>query len=1545
MKRGKVAKAIALCLGSAVLLTVAAVVYLPRTAWGREKIRGAIEDALNGTFAGRVSIGRIDGLIFSGATIHDIVITDSAGAPFINAPLVRARWALGDLWARRVILSDVRAERPVIVLDKLPGQRWNWDKILFPDTASKPRTSDARQFGDWVELKNVHLVDATLTARSPYEVPSGLSATARDSIIALALAGELRPVVRAVPGGYQRVTVLERTTMTAPYVRIKLPGETSQLFRIASGSAIVKPFHPPALDLRNIQGTMQVDTDSLWFRNLAATLPASNATVSGMYNITSGDTRIEATAPTVATSDWRWLVPLLPEGGTGAIDVVRYVSVGTSSTVRLQDLSLALEEARLRGLADFSFVGDEMKLNDVNIAMSGLDTRLLHRLMPDVTLPRSGVLEGTLTARGLLTAATIDANLRFADREAGLLAARANGIVGTDAGAVVMRNLRVDLSPVPVTLASLALQPLGGRIGGRLLVDGRTDGWIDTRMNLVHVVNGLDSHIDGTTRVNIAGSEPLVDARLRFSPLSLPAMARFAPGLDLRGDATGTLTLRGALSDMGVNAALRVDSAGGVLVAGRFGVPERGPSHANVVLTIDSLDLQRLTPTSLKTKLVGYATIDARGSSVETLDGRVVVDLRASEIDRLTVDTVALVAEARDGLVTLDTLMLRIGGAIGAGSGTFGLRQDRPGRLVARIHLDSLQRLRPYLPGDTALVAQTQAAIARSLRRQRSDSLALARRTQVERLARGLPPLALRVTAPQPVRADSLAGEVTIALTLQGWLRDISGTGSLEARNLFASGTSAASVSLRPSFSHILTDSSEAHFAGNANGIIASGFNVDSLDMEAGYRWRRATLATGTGNLAINLHLLDSTAVTIVGALQLDATRYAARVDSTVLQLPSSRWANLYPWRASWADGKFVVDSLALVTSGDARLQLDAAIDTAGLTNVTLAIRNTQLWDLADLAQAVSPVDGRVSADLYVDGPATAPKISFLAAVRDVVYDSLPLPEFRARMTYDSSRAEAYAEVRRPGQQPNARATATIPINLALTGSPKRLLNLPMIGEIRLDSLPLDIVPALSAAVTDLRGETRGLVTVRGTLPDKLTFDGTMTLRNGEMTLAAVELPLRDIAGDLRFRGDSVVIDSVLVHSGDGTVRVSGGVGLRVLTNPLFDMKMVARNARILDGKQGRLSALADLTLTGPYDGATLEGSLRVRDGVYRIAEPTRTVAALDANDPAVLGAIDSTEAANSGLVVAPSSFVRGLKTSVVARIDRDVWVRNQEANVEIFTDGELAVAVNPVTGGVTLDGIIATERGQYEFLNKRFNIVRGSATFIGTSDLNPLLQAVAEIPVRPAGQQALAIRLNIAGTLLEPSLSLDSDAQPPIPQTDLISYVAFGNSSGGIISQSGSGLAGGGTGGGGIAGAAGAFFGRQISTLALGELLNSVKGSATRFLSADVLNITPTGNAPELGNFASGVSGYLLATRIEFGRYFGTQSYVELSLSPSLRSSSDNPTFYGTGLRWEYRMPRNMRLETSYGPRFLLESQTLAPTRPRGIDNIGVFLSREWKW
>jgi translocation and assembly module TamB len=1535
--------------GSALLLAVAAAALLPRTVWGREKIRAAVESALSAQFAGRVRIGTIDGPLWSRATVHDVVISDSSGAPFINAPLITATWTFGDLWNKRVILDNVRAERPVIVLDRLPGKRWNWDAILFPDTTARPRSS-AAQFGDWVELRNVQLIDATLTSRSPYIVEPWRSVAARDSLLALAVAGKLRAVVREVPGGYQRVTVLEHVTLTAPYARIKYPEQRIQQFDIAHGSAIVRAFHPPALDLRDVAGRVYVNADSVWFRDVTAVLPNSRAALSGSYNLLSGDASVVASSPSLVTDDWLWLAPMLPKGGTGRIGDVRYALRGASSDITLRGLELALERARLSGTIDFGFDKDDTRFNDVNVRLRALDTRLVHRLLPDVTPPRQGILTGTLVARGPLTGATVDGSFQFADAKAGPLSVRIRGVAGSMGSAVAARNLRLDIAPLPVTLASPALAELGGRVGGVVTVNGRTDGWLSSTLALVHTVDGRKSFINGLARVNITGAEPSVDAALRFSPLSLASFGRYAPDLDLRGSASGTVTLRGMLSSMAIDTRAQVESAGGVRVTGRFGVPERGAAFADVVVLADSLDVQRIIPSAIATRLVGTATVRASGNSAATLQGRVVVNLRGSSVDKVRIDTLTMLADARDGLLHLDTLMVRVGGAVGTGSGTFGLRENRRGDLNLLITIDSLQQLREYLPGDSALISPTPAAIARSLRRQRADSLALARRTEVERAALGLAPIALKITPPSSIRGDSLAGRAALKLTLHGWLRDISGTGALDASALFVNGTTVEQIALLPTWQHILTDSSSAQLRGAARGITVSGYAMDSLRVVSGYEWRRNTLSSGRGDLALDLHLIDSSRVAMNGALLIDSTQYLARVDSTRLVLPASRWANTRPWRALWSQGRFVIDSLSLETEGDSRLQVDAAVDTAGTTNVTMAIRNTQLRDLADLAQTVSPLDGRVSADLYVDGLASDPKISFLAAVRDVMYDSLALPEIRARMNYKAQQAVGYAEVRRPGQQPNARADATIPVNLALSGvTGSRMLEQPIAADIRLDSLPLDILPALNTSVTGVKGETVGRVKVTGTLPDRLSFDGDLRLRKGEAFVVANEVALREMAGDVHFRGDSMIVDSVRAQSGDGFVRITGGVGLKKATNPVFDLKLVARNARVLDGARGRIRGLADLTLTGPYTGATIAGSLRVRDGVYHLQEPARATQVLNANDPAVLGAVDSTEALQLGLVVPVSDFVRGLTTEVVARVDRNVWVRSADANVEIFTDGELKVAVNSLTGGVTLDGIVATERGQYQFFQNRFNIVRGSATFIGSSDLNPLLQAVAEVRIRQAAQSELAIRLNIGGTLVRPRLSLESDAQPPIPQTELISYLAFGTSSGSLLTQGGAGASGVSSSG-VLSGTTKALLNNQLLPMALGTILNQAGGNLGRTLGADVLTITPTNVASELLNSnLAGATRFLFGSEIEYGRYFGTQSYLVLKLVPSglasLGGTAEEGAAFPLGLRWEYRLAKGYRFETSFGPRFLLQGQTLQTRAPNALKNFGLFLSREWKW
>ncbi len=201
--------------------------------------------------------------------------------------------------------------------------------------------------------------------------------------------------------------------------------------------------------------------------------------------------------------------------------------------------------------------------------------------------------------------------------------------------------------------------------------------------------------------------------------------------------------------------------------------------------------------------------------------------------------------------------------------------------------------------------------------------------------------------------------------------------------------------------------------------------------------------------------------------------------------------------------------------------------------------------------------------------------------------------------------------------------------------------------------------------------------------------------------------------------------------------------------------------------------------------------------------------------------------------------------------------------------------------------------------------------------------------------QQALNIQLLIGGTALKPKLTLGSDAQPPISQSDLLSYLAFGSESGSLLQFGGSSVSGG-TAGGGLVGASAALATKQLTGIVLGVALNEIKGQAGRRLGADVLNITPTNIPGEFGG-SSYAKTLLNGTELEFGKYFTTATFVGLNLQASS----------APGFRIEHRFGLNsgLSLESTLQPRYFLTEPTLAPQDFKKANAFGLFLVRRWKF
>ena len=75
------------------------------TDWGRERMRRIAQNFLQEqATGGRVRIGRITGNLLTGMTVHDFVITDTLGKPFIAVRRITGEYTIAD--AKQYLAHD-----------------------------------------------------------------------------------------------------------------------------------------------------------------------------------------------------------------------------------------------------------------------------------------------------------------------------------------------------------------------------------------------------------------------------------------------------------------------------------------------------------------------------------------------------------------------------------------------------------------------------------------------------------------------------------------------------------------------------------------------------------------------------------------------------------------------------------------------------------------------------------------------------------------------------------------------------------------------------------------------------------------------------------------------------------------------------------------------------------------------------------------------------------------------------------------------------------------------------------------------------------------------------------------------------------------------------------------------------------------------------------------------------------------------------------------------------------------------------------------------
>jgi translocation and assembly module TamB len=1282
----------------------------------------------------------------------------------------------------------------------------------------------------------------------------------------------------------------------------------------------------------------------------------------------------------------RETVPELPPGASASgvvrLDGFPSRAVHVDGDVALDDPASGLSGIGATGGVVFD---DEIRFDDFFVRADPLQVDLVRGWLPD--LPPGGTITGTARLDGVPARfLEVEASLAHHDDALGTSRVQATGGIGLGEP-TVFRRFDVRLEPLRMELVRAFAPdlPLAGSLSGVATLDGSPESRIAIRGDLVHEEAGERSHVVGSAEVETGpGGWAAIDARVE--PLSLNVAGRFIPEAGLRGSVEGRIQASGALADVRLDVDLRAADGGEIRALGTLDLaaPQTG---YDIETRLRDFDLAAVTwRAPAETDLTGAITARGRGLEPETMSATIAADLNESGVDDLRADQVRIRLALAGGLATVDSSLIRLGGAEAVLDGSFGLVEGRTGVLAFEVAIDSLHGFAAWLPGaDTAVVIAPEAQAdpgdpippspvdivppapvvavlndrprhfvapdgaqvtvnTTRVRRgiEREDRDVGARPPGTDRMgtpiagARPVPPDTMPPTSPAPplVPADSLAGSLHAAGTLRGNVDRFDLDGGALVENLVYQGTWVGAGEASFSIADFGTSTPAIALDAEVTDVRTADLTFDRVSVRGDFRGSR-----GEGAGAAVLHAVadDDTEYRADLDFTLSLERDELRFADLSLRFDTVTWRTTRPGIVSWAGDAITLADVDIVSDAGGRITLDGRLPVDGSGDLEVVIEELEIEQIVAMLQREEEAEGRLNLDARVRGTLADPTLTGTFRLDDARFDDEVVPDTRATFTYAARELTANAELSHEGRL-LVLAEASLPVDLALQPDiVPRLLPGELAIDLRADSLPVEAVPFFADIVDDVHGHARGDLEIRGTFENPVVT-GAIDLDLGSLRVVPLEVRFVDVAGTLTFEGGVARVDSLIAYS-RGPIRMTGEIGLATFAEPTFALDIEARDALVMDTDDATLVIDADIAIGGSLEAIEVTGDVRTRRGVIyipRLADLGATsVVSLTA--PATFHRLETAFLEERRALERERPLVDRLITEIGVQIDRDVWLRSTEANVEIYTPpevGPLQIRLNGPQGALGLEGTINTDRGEYEFMSRRFDLTRGSVSFAGEPDLDPILQIAAEHEVRLPGREAFDIRVLLGGTLREIEIVLESTAQPPIAQTDLLSYLAFGRDASSLLDRQGSGLSGQGGDAGELVGNVAGLATQQLTTIALEVLVSDLEADMMRELGVDVFRITPADLPPDM--FTGRYTDLLRGTEIEAGRYVSPNLFVAGQVTTGLTRP---------GVRFEYATPFGVEWLASWKPQWMPQEPTLTERDPRRANVLGSFLSREWRF
>lgn len=449
--------------------------------------------------------------------------------------------------------------------------------------------------------------------------------------------------------------------------------------------------------------------------------------------------------------------------------------------------------------------------------------------------------------------------------------------------------------------------------------------------------------------------------------------------------------------------------------------------------------------------------------------------------------------------------------------------------------------------------------------------------------------------------------------------------------------------------------------------------------------------------------------------------------------------------RLRMADG-IAVDQLRLGT-GQTVLSVDGRISptlqiTVALRNATPALAKPFIPDLNG--------SGTLSLDAKLAGTMAAPTGSVRVIGRDLRIQS------GAGAAMPAATIDAAARLQGKAARIDAKVSAGAKAQLHVAGvvplDPAAPFDLQASGDI--DLMILD--PVLTAQGRSVHGRLTLALAVAGTMSSP-RVSGSVKLANGSVQDYLQGIHITAINGTIDAAGDTLRLAQLNGKAGDGTIAVSGSVGVSAPGMPI-NLAITARNAKPLASDLLNATLDADLRLTGEIEGAlALDGRIHVSKANLQIPDKLpQSVAVLNVKK------VGQKQAP-------PPPPPQPIALALTIDAPEQIFVRGHGLDAEMGGTLKLSGDSNApqIGGGFDL------RHGTFSLAGQTLNFTSGRVAFDGfglSSKLDPTLNFVAQ-----STANGITATLTITGYADAPKIALSSS--PELPQDEILAQLLFGQS------------------------------------------------------------------------------------------------------------------------------------------------------------------------